>query len=124
MSSIRMNLNVQSSDPHCNPFYCTDQHRKKIVSTIPCNDIIACFLFLVIQWLVSQVLESRQTRGDVIRRYATWQFDQHFGRDHQQQQQQQPEVGGLKPASRMANVYLPKRKFRQKVTYIFFCYFM
>ena len=83
-----------------------------------------CFLFLVIQWLVSQVLESRQTRGDVIRRYATWQFDQHFGRDHQQQQQQQPEVGGLKPASRMANVYLPKRKFRQKVTYIFFCYFM
>ena len=71
----------------------------------------------MIQWLVSQVLESRQTRGDVIRRYATWQFDQHFGQ--QQQQQQQTDVEVSKPVSRLADVYQPKRKFRQKVIFFF-----
>ncbi len=42
--------------------------KKSFVHIIP--------VFLVFQWLVSQVLETRQARGEAIRRYATYQFDQ------------------------------------------------
>ncbi len=61
---------------------------------------------------MSQVLESRQTRGDAIRRYATWQFGQHF--DVADNQDQVEDEGSI-PGSRLAEAYLPKRKFRQKV---------
>ncbi len=66
--------------------------------------------FLVIQWLVSQVLESRQSRGDAIRRYATFQFGQHFddGRQHQVDAATSSTFG-------FDENYRPKRKFRQRV---------
>ena len=60
---------------------------------------------------MSQVLESRQTRGDAIRRYATWQFGQHFEVDDSVQAGDEGSI----PGSRLADAYLPKRKFRQKV---------
>ena len=64
-------------------------------------------MFPVIQWLVSQVLESRHSRGDAIRRYATFQFGQNFDVSSQHP------VAAL--TSGFEENYRPKRKFRQKV---------
>ncbi len=61
---------------------------------------------------MSQVLESRQTRGEAIRRYATWQFGQHFDVGDQVD----GDVASI-PGSRLTDAYLPKRKFRQKVLF-------
>jgi len=68
-----------------------------------------CFS-LVFQWLVSQVLETRQARGEAIRRYATFQFDQHFNVD------KTTDVDADEAKSlNLGDAYAPKRKFRQKV---------
>ena len=65
--------------------------------------------FSVFQWLVSQVLETRQARGEVIRRYATFQYKQQFSNAGKEDAEESLS------RQKLEENYLPKRKFRQKV---------
>ena len=58
---------------------------------------------------MSQVLETRQARGEAIRRYATFQFDQQFNVD------KKADVDDAATHLSLVDSYAPKRKFRQKV---------
>lgn len=71
-----------------------------------------CFpkrLFLVFQWLVAQVLETREARAETIRKVSTWQCGQHF-KLHPKKYSRSKIV-----LDELSRTYAPKRCFKQKV---------